>query len=107
MTRLQPGVAAPPLFGFLLDLLRGGQKSQNRRSAGWLAAVSVCAPGGIRNPNLLIRSQMLYPLSYRRLPRGRVGCPRDWSRIADPRSDAEFNAGYVELSLDVTQATPA
>ncbi len=24
------------------------------------------APGGIRNPNLLIRSQMLYPLSYGR-----------------------------------------
>ena len=27
------------------------------------------APGGIRTPNLLIRSQMLYPLSY-----GRVFC---------------------------------
>ena len=26
-----------------------------------------CAPGGIRTPNLLIRSQMLYPLSYGRL----------------------------------------
>ncbi len=25
------------------------------------------APGGTRTPNLLIRSQMLYPLSYRRL----------------------------------------
>src|SRR5690606_34294942 len=25
-----------------------------------------CAPGGIRTPNLLIRSQMLYPLSYGR-----------------------------------------
>src|SRR5690349_19384210 len=25
------------------------------------------APGGIRTPNLLIRSQMLYPLSYRRM----------------------------------------
>jgi hypothetical protein len=30
-------------------------------------AVLVCAPVGIRTPNLLIRSQMLYPLSYRRL----------------------------------------
>jgi hypothetical protein len=28
---------------------------------------SVCAPVGIRTPNLLIRSQMLYPLSYRRI----------------------------------------
>ena len=27
---------------------------------------SRCAPGGSRTPNLLIRSQMLYPLSYRR-----------------------------------------
>ena len=26
-----------------------------------------CAPGGIRTPNLLIRSQMLYPLSYGRM----------------------------------------
>ena len=26
----------------------------------------VCALGGIRTPNLLIRSQMLYPLSYER-----------------------------------------
>jgi hypothetical protein len=26
-----------------------------------------CAPGEIRTPNLLIRSQMLYPLSYGRL----------------------------------------
>jgi hypothetical protein len=28
----------------------------------------VCAPGEIRTPNLLIRSQMLYPLSYGCLP---------------------------------------
>ena len=27
-----------------------------------------CAPGEIRTPNLLIRSQMLYPLSYGRPP---------------------------------------
>ena len=27
-------------------------------------------PGGIRTPNLLIRSQMLYPLSYGRKPYG-------------------------------------
>ena len=26
----------------------------------------ICAPEGIRTPNLLIRSQMLYPLSYGR-----------------------------------------
>jgi hypothetical protein len=30
------------------------------------------APEGIRTPNLLIRSQMLYPLSYGRPPRHAV-----------------------------------
>src|SRR5687768_1436485 len=30
----------------------------------------LCAPEGIRTPNLLIRSQMLYPLSYGRVARG-------------------------------------
>ncbi len=29
-------------------------------------AFQASAPGGSRTPNLLIRSQMLYPLSYRR-----------------------------------------
>lgn len=29
--------------------------------------LKVCAPEGIRTPNLLIRSQMLYPLSYGRI----------------------------------------
>ena len=46
------------------------------------ATTRLCAPEGIRTPNLLIRSQMLYPLSYGRsvtasglgpgLPTGRV-----------------------------------
>ena len=34
----------------------------------------VCAPEGIRTPNLLIRSQMLYPLSYGRLLRVNPTC---------------------------------
>jgi hypothetical protein len=37
---------------------------------------SDCALGGIRTPNLLIRSQMLYPLSYER-----------WAGTAGYRSD--------------------
>jgi hypothetical protein len=32
----------------------------------------VGAPGGTRTPNLLIRSQMLYPLSYGRWAEGRA-----------------------------------
>ena len=35
--------------------------------AGRFARPGSSAPGGIRTPNLLIRSQVLYPLSYRRL----------------------------------------
>ena len=33
-----------------------------------------CAPEGIRTPNLLIRSQMLYPLSYGRMSRRPGAC---------------------------------
>ena len=32
-----------------------------------ITSLDVCAPEGIRTPNLLIRSQMLYPLSYGRV----------------------------------------
>ena len=32
------------------------------------------APEGIRTPNLLIRSQVLYPLSYGRMPIRRPAC---------------------------------
>ena len=37
----------------------GANEGSDRDPAG-------SAPGGSRTPNLLIRSQMLYPLSYRR-----------------------------------------
>ena len=40
--------------------------AQKPRSTARLTWASVCALGGIRTPNLLIRSQMLYPLSYGR-----------------------------------------
>src|SRR3954466_1928841 len=40
--------------------------SGERRVATSRHAPAPCAPGGSRTPNLLIRSQMLYPLSYRR-----------------------------------------
>ena len=64
--------------------------TENRRSAGWLPAVPFCAPVGIRTPNLLIRSQMLYPLSYRRMSR----CEQhDRMRIADPDCQPEISPG--------------
>src|SRR3954449_1435546 len=52
-----------------------------------LTAVSRrCAPEGIRTPNLLIRSQMLYPLSY-----GRMAW---WPRtiVAEHRRRSEIDA---------------
>ena len=44
---------------------------------------SICAPVGIRTPNLLIRSQMLYPLSYRRSSPALRKRRADSPRIAD------------------------
>lgn len=43
-----------------------------------------CAPVGIRTPNLLIRSQVLYPLSYRRLPQGHRGVYRARAVVPKP-----------------------
>ena len=48
------------------------QETQNPRSRGMNLGLCVSALGGIRTPNLLIRSQMLYPLSYERVPIGPV-----------------------------------
>ena len=52
-----PGRKRPPTA---LSLVRGLLRSAT-------AVLRRCAPEGIRTPNLLIRSQMLYPLSYGRL----------------------------------------
>ena len=45
---------------------RWGQGDQKTASPLGKPALMCCAPEGIRTPNLLIRSQMLYPLSYER-----------------------------------------
>jgi hypothetical protein len=42
---------------------RGGHSALKDRLESWLFASAL---GGNRTPNLLIRSQMLYPLSYER-----------------------------------------
>jgi hypothetical protein len=44
-------------------------KGEKRRKAPGVKGTEslTCAREGIRTPNLLIRSQMLYPLSYARL----------------------------------------
>ena len=54
-----------------------------------------CAPEGIRTPNLLIRSQMLYPLSYGRLKRVNPTLPKASSAF----TGAAVNSGaYLYLT---------
>ena len=48
------------------DARRGAAQNHRTRTDGSTASREVSAPEGIRTPNLLIRSQMLYPLSYGR-----------------------------------------
>ena len=47
-------------------LARSRRECENPGSSTWLTWGFAGALGGIRTPNLLIRSQMLYPLSYER-----------------------------------------
>ena len=53
----------------LLHLLLHDDHQGGLAALGWAVAPQVRrgALGGTRTPNLLIRSQMLYPLSYERL----------------------------------------
>ena len=57
-------------------LLVTGLHSEPKHEQGTDARKS--APVGIRTPNLLIRSQMLYPLSYGRLPLMGLGNSSRW-----------------------------
>ena len=64
-------------------------RRQAERQGPWALVISqnktlTCgyggALGGTRTPNLLIRSQMLYPLSYERSPCS-ISCPARWLRL--------------------------
>jgi len=67
MTALVSPVGVSPASRLPRSRRKMPQVARNRRSAGLFLRFVVCALGGIRTPNLLIRSQMLYPLSYERL----------------------------------------
>ena len=45
----------------------GTRKPAEIRGFSMVTVSTQCAPEGTRTPNLLIRSQMLYPLSYGRM----------------------------------------
>lgn len=77
VTTAAPGAAKPTSRSSANQTIhRGnGETPDNRRKnengppkRAVLLCLNQSAPGGIRTPNLLIRSQMLYPLSYGRSP---------------------------------------
>ena len=80
-------------FRVFRDRFRDQGPSDPRASAHphALTCEDVGAPVGIRTPNLLIRSQMLYPLSYGRPSPAGLARPDDWSRIAEPSEVAEIS----------------
>ena len=61
--------------GYFLSASLGAQKIPGSEEPGIGGA-----PEGIRTPNLLIRSQMLYPLSYRRMSSLRISSTRRGNR---------------------------
>ncbi len=61
------------------------------------------APEGIRTPNLLIRSQMLYPLSYGRMS---FSCVADESAAAEARGFEPPVAFEGDNSLAVSPIRP-
>src|SRR6185437_7106249 len=61
------------------------------------------APEGIRTPNLLIRSQMLYPLSYGRMS---LSCVADESASAEARGFEPPVAFEGDHSLAVSTIRP-
>ncbi len=85
LTSLESPTGPPPSFTNMPVMLCAGEPA-SRVAAGHGLFMS-CAPVGIRTPNLLIRSQMLYPLSYRRPSITEVN---DWTRIAERRTVAEI-----------------
>ena len=66
MTALQYCVAVNTGSALTDDATKLTREARKPRSTGDMTWASASAPEGIRTPNLLIRSQMLYPLSYRR-----------------------------------------
>jgi hypothetical protein len=64
-----------------------GPRLRFRWSGAWSSVSTQSAPGGIRTPNLLIRNQMLYPLSYGRS--AATGIPRTQRRERLPVDPAQ------------------
>src|SRR5665648_169240 len=97
------GAAAPVR---IVDLLqRGSERDTAPSSAEEDGAVRHCAPEGIRTPNLLIRSQMLYPLSYGR--RAHEGRPRGYMPPAGRPNPVRHRGATTSPSGTDTKLGPA
>lgn len=69
---------------------------------GFLAVSTRRAPEGIRTPNLLIRSQMLYPLSYGRM----FSCVNSAFRRRPQRRLRDLNPGGGVTPNRISSAAP-
>ncbi len=62
----QPSTTRAPPSHITEDVLHEWDTKEAVTHVSLVTALIFCAPEGTRTPNLLIRSQMLYPLSYGR-----------------------------------------
>src|SRR5689334_10678814 len=69
-SRARLGAIREPLLATSLAIRVGRRYGRSAKTA--LTRWNCGAPGGIRTPNLLIRSQMLYPLSHGCRPHARA-----------------------------------
>ena len=75
---------------------------------GLVHCLNQCAPEGTRTPNLLIRSQMLYPLSYGRMLLARAhNVVQNTSRQAGARIETGVIGTGVEGAQLALQRDPA
>ena len=79
------------------------QSTDNGTSTTMKSTSKLGAPEGIRTPNLLIRSQMLYPLSYGRMS---LSCMADESASAEARGFEPPVAFEGDNSLAVSPIRP-
>ena len=83
--RIQPRWLQSWLQEAALTALQDGESpasgAGDRTLTCGFVGVSGSALGGIRTPNLLIRSQMLYPLSYERIGPGESSVPAHGTKI--------------------------
>ena len=71
-------------------------KNQGRKPAFLPATALIAgAPEGTRTPNLLIRSQMLYPLSYGRVVRRQHTHRLDTRRLRDSNPGGAINPNRI------------